>query len=90
MQRTRPSSWFAGTMKSKFKNDAKNVVDVDGDDDFVTPAPVQEDQFRRSVQTNMEVPEKKEKTKSKNKKKERMLPPITYPRQDLKEKRSWN
>ncbi|KAL4556496.1 hypothetical protein LXL04_039151 [Taraxacum kok-saghyz] len=67
-----------------FKNDAKNAVDVDGDDDFVTPPP------GRSVQANMEVPEKKEKTKSKNKKERKNVTPDHISPIKPKRKMSWN
>ncbi|KAL4592381.1 hypothetical protein LXL04_005373 [Taraxacum kok-saghyz] len=39
MRRTRSSARVGSTMKSKFKNDPKNALNVDGDDDFVTPPP---------------------------------------------------
>ncbi|KAL4583072.1 hypothetical protein LXL04_007636 [Taraxacum kok-saghyz] len=37
MRRTRSSSRLGSTLKSKFTNDPKNALEVDGDDDFVSP-----------------------------------------------------
>ena len=39
MRRTRSSSRLGSTLKSKFRNDPKNALEVDGDDDddFVSP-----------------------------------------------------
>ncbi|KAL4572232.1 hypothetical protein LXL04_019002 [Taraxacum kok-saghyz] len=49
MQRTRSSSRFATSMKSKFKNDAKNAVDIADDDEFVIPPRVSSSSKTRGI-----------------------------------------
>ncbi|KAL4575726.1 hypothetical protein LXL04_011810 [Taraxacum kok-saghyz] len=68
MRRTRSSSRVESTLKSNFKNDPNNAIEVDGDDDFVTPPPGTYRLTRKYLKNE-------KKPNPRIKKQEKMLPP---------------